>query len=114
MQVDDRPEVVLVLGWGPACLMVDLLRELDHGLSALPPGSEIVFANTHSARDSLEQALQLVSLENIAVSSRIQWAVCWALLSAHRPRSGLLSSPILLNTHTHTQPCLSCARRCAM
>jgi hypothetical protein len=66
-QVDECAERVLVLGWGPMSLMVDLLRELDHGLSALPPGSEVVFVNVHSRHDSLGHALQLVSLDTIQV-----------------------------------------------
>jgi hypothetical protein len=67
LQVDDHAEKVCVLGWGPNSLMVDLIKELDHGLSALPKGSEVVFVNMHSPHDSLGQALQHVSLENVQV-----------------------------------------------
>jgi hypothetical protein len=67
MQVDDRPEKVCVLGWGPHSLMVDLVKELDHGLSALPKGSEVVFVNMHNPHDSLGQVLQHITLENVQV-----------------------------------------------
>eukprot|EP00775_Hariotina_reticulata_P013650 gene13650-13773_t len=66
-QVDDGPEKVLVCGWGPNCLMADLIKELDHGLSALPAGSEVVFVHTHPPDESLEPVLQGLSLENLTV-----------------------------------------------
>lgn len=56
-----------MLGWGPLSLMQDLIKELDHGLSALPEGSEVTFVNTHNPHDSLGQALENVTLENIRV-----------------------------------------------
>lgn len=65
--MDEGPERVLVLEWGPNSLMTDLIKELDHGLSALPYGSEVVFANTHHPDDSLGMVLQNISLENIKV-----------------------------------------------
>lgn len=67
VQVDECAEKVCVLGWGPNCLMLDLIKELDHGLSALPKGSEVVFVNMHNPHDSLGQALQHVTLENVQV-----------------------------------------------
>lgn len=67
-QVDDGPERVLVLGWGAQSLMADLIKELDHGLSALPAGSEVVFVNTHSADETLGAVLQNTTLEYIKVS----------------------------------------------
>jgi hypothetical protein len=65
--VDDHPEAMLVAGWGSTDFMADLLRELDHGLSALPAGSEVVFVNSHPAADSLGVVLRSVSLENVMV-----------------------------------------------
>ena len=61
-----------MLGWGPNSLMVDLIKELDHGLSALPKGSEAVFVNMHSPHDSLGQALQHVTLENVKVGMEVR------------------------------------------
>lgn len=66
-QVDEGPERVLVLGWGPKCLMADLIKELDHGLSPLPAGSEVVFANTHNPDDTLGAVLQNTTLDYIKV-----------------------------------------------
>lgn len=68
-QVDECAEHVCVLGWGPNSLMIDLLKELDHGLSALPKGSQVVFVNMHSPHDSLGMVLQHVNLENVQVST---------------------------------------------
>lgn len=65
-----------MLGWGPNSLMLDLIKELDHGLSALPKGSEVVFVNVHNPHDSLGQALQHVTLENVQVG----WQCCACLL----------------------------------
>lgn len=62
-----------MLGWGPNSLMSDLIKELDHGLSALPGGSEVVFANTHHADDSLGVVLQQISLEYIKVNHMAGW-----------------------------------------
>jgi hypothetical protein len=67
LQVDEGPERVLVLGWGPKCLMADLIKELDHGLSPLPAGSEVVFVNTHNPDDTLGAVLQNTTLEYIKV-----------------------------------------------
>ncbi|WIA29180.1 hypothetical protein OEZ86_011691 [Tetradesmus obliquus] len=67
LQVDEGPERVLVLGWGPKCLMADLIKELDHGLSPLPAGSEVVFANTHNPDDTLGAVLQNTTLDYIKV-----------------------------------------------
>jgi hypothetical protein len=58
---------VLVLGWGPKCLMADLIKELDHGLSPLPAGSEVVFVNTHNPDDTLGAVLQNTTLDFIKV-----------------------------------------------
>jgi len=66
-QVDDGPEKVVVCGWGPNSLMADLIKELDHGLSALPAGSEVVFVNTHPPDQSLEPVLQGLCLEHLTV-----------------------------------------------
>jgi hypothetical protein len=68
LQVDESPVVLLVLGWGTNSLMADLLRELDHGLSALPRGSEVIFANTHTPGDSLDVVLKTVVLDGLRVS----------------------------------------------
>lgn len=67
LQVDDKPVSVCVLGWGPNSLMASLIKELDHGLSALPKGSEVTFVNTHNPHESLGQALQDITLENVQV-----------------------------------------------
>ncbi|KAL6749116.1 hypothetical protein V8C86DRAFT_3032280 [Haematococcus lacustris] len=64
---DDRPERVLVAGWSEQSFMHNVLRELDHGESALPLGSEVVFVNTHSPQQ-LEYALRATSPRNIKVS----------------------------------------------
>jgi hypothetical protein len=69
-QVDEGPERVLVLGWGPKCLMADLIKELDHGLSPLP-ASEVVFVNTHNPDDTLGAVLQNTTLDYIKVRC------CW-------------------------------------
>lgn len=42
---------LLILGWGDAVLMTDLLSELDHGPSALPPGSEVTLFNTRTSQE---------------------------------------------------------------
>ncbi|KAF6266640.1 hypothetical protein COO60DRAFT_7439 [Scenedesmus sp. NREL 46B-D3] len=67
LQVDEGPERVLVLGWGPKCLMADLIKELDHGLSPLPAGSEVVFVNTHNPEDTLGAVAQNTNLDCIKV-----------------------------------------------
>lgn len=51
--------------------MTDLIKELDHGLSALPAGSQVVFANMHPADESLGVVLQNVSLEYIKVGTSV-------------------------------------------
>jgi hypothetical protein len=66
-QVDEEPERVLIAGWGHHAFMADLLRELDHGSAALPPGSEVVLVNAHEAGDSLAGVLHGLSLDNVAV-----------------------------------------------
>jgi hypothetical protein len=91
MQVDDHPEKVCVLGWGPHSLMVDLVKELDHGLSALPKGSEVVFVNMHNPHDSLGQVLQHITLENVQV--RPGQLPCRTL--PHQPHNVLLCSSLL-------------------
>ena len=45
----------------------ELLRQLDHGHAALPPGSEVVLANGFAAAETLGHALAHVPLENIKV-----------------------------------------------
>jgi len=47
--------------------MADLIRELDHGGSCLPPNSELVFMNAHEPEQSLGVVLQSVTLENVTV-----------------------------------------------
>lgn len=42
---------LLILGWGDAVLMTDLLSELDHGPSALPSGSEVTLFNTRTSQE---------------------------------------------------------------
>ena len=42
---------LLILGWGDAVLMTDLLSELDHGPSALPRGSEVTLFNTRTSQE---------------------------------------------------------------
>jgi hypothetical protein len=37
---------VLLCGWGETQFMADLLAELDHGPSALPPGSSVTLLNS--------------------------------------------------------------------
>ena len=44
---------LLILGWGDAVLMTDLLSELDHGPSALPRGSEVTLFNTRTSQEVL-------------------------------------------------------------
>ena len=51
------PGSVLVVGWGPDAFMENLLRRLDAGSAALPPGSEVVFANAWAEADSLGRVL---------------------------------------------------------
>lgn len=53
---------LLILGWGDAVLMIDLLSELDHGPSALPKHSEVTMFNTRTAQEvlgmsSMQQAI---------------------------------------------------------
>ena len=81
-QVDDHPEKVLVAGWSTNDFMADLLRELDHGMSALPSGSEVVFVNNHSPEDTLAPVLRLMNLEYVTVSTNSRTFRCAvALLS---------------------------------
>ncbi len=40
------PQRVLLCGWGETQFMADLLAELDHGPSALPPGSSVTLLNS--------------------------------------------------------------------
>jgi len=65
LQEDDRPDVVVVLGWGEQSFMRNVLRELDHGNSALPPASTVLFVNNHDPGSSLHAALEVVSCKNI-------------------------------------------------
>ncbi|KAF8072953.1 hypothetical protein HT031_000613 [Scenedesmus sp. PABB004] len=67
LEANDGPQRLVVLGWGSRSLMADLIRELDHGLSALPRGSEVVFLNSHAPEASLGAVLAGTSLENIQV-----------------------------------------------
>eukprot|EP00798_Chlamydomonas_sp_ICE-L_P025812 gene25812-11487_t len=64
---DDAPENVLVCGWGEQSLMSAIIREADRGQLALPPGSEMVFVNTHDTNASLGAAVQTVNPVNISV-----------------------------------------------
>jgi hypothetical protein len=78
---------VCVLGWGPNSLMASLIKELDHGLSALPKGSEVTFVNMHSPHDSLGQALQNITLENVQVCCEAccrSLAGCTIIVWAHQ------------------------------
>jgi hypothetical protein len=108
-QVNDNPVCVCVLGWGPSCLMNDLIKELDHGVSKLPRGSEVDFVNMHNPHDSLGLVLQHVSPERIKVRS-----------IAHSSTTvlGLLhSSPcvtVFSRTDTKQHHCLVRACRCGM
>lgn len=91
MQVDDKPVSVCVLGWGPNSLMASLIKELDHGLSALPKGSEVSFVNMHSPHDSLGQALHNITLENVQVCCAALHCLClftfvWASWPDHCTR----------------------------
>jgi hypothetical protein len=52
--------------------MADLIKELDHGLSPLPAGSEVVFVNTHNPDDTLGAVLQNTTLDYIKV------CCCWS------------------------------------
>ena len=44
---------VLICGWGETSYMCDLLGELDHGPSALAPGSQVTLFNTRDEADIL-------------------------------------------------------------
>ena len=40
------PQAVLICGWREEAFMSDMLREMDHGPSALPAGSQLTLFNT--------------------------------------------------------------------
>ncbi|KAG2488904.1 hypothetical protein HYH03_012534 [Edaphochlamys debaryana] len=64
---DGSAERVLLCGWADERYMGALLRELDHGSAALPPGSELLLMNTHDTSATLDVVLQSVKLANITV-----------------------------------------------
>lgn len=111
-----------MLGWGPSSLMVDLIKELDHGLSALPKGSEVVFVNMHNPHDSLGQALQHVNLENVQVCGK---PCAERLVSEHPACKDSQASVVHVSSkaNAHSCACWHCQRgacagvlccRCAM
>jgi hypothetical protein len=64
--------------------MADLIKELDHGLSPLPAGSEVVFVNTHNPDDTLGAVLQNTSLDFIKV--RPSHGITWRCITvAYKP-----------------------------
>jgi hypothetical protein len=58
---------VLVCGWGTNSFMADLLRELDHGLRCLAPGSQVLLCNQHSPGASLKAITADLGLSNISI-----------------------------------------------
>ncbi len=48
--------------------MADLLRELDHGLRCLAPGSQVLLCNQHSPGASLKAVSAELGLNNIRVT----------------------------------------------
>ena len=59
LYLDKRPKKILVAGWAEQSVMRSLLRELDHGQNATPPGSEVVFVNSHDTASSLASAIRV-------------------------------------------------------
>eukprot|EP00775_Hariotina_reticulata_P003585 gene3585-3850_t len=68
LAVDSSPQSILVAGWAELGFMQHLLWELDQGSSCLPPGSEIVFVNSHPPDDTLGAVLRRRHLTNVRVS----------------------------------------------
>lgn len=50
---------VLLTGWGETQFMADLLAELDHGPSALPPASSVTLLNSRPPEDIMSELLLL-------------------------------------------------------
>ena len=46
LRVCGWPQAVLICGWREEAFMSDMLREMDHGPSALPAGSQLTLFNT--------------------------------------------------------------------
>lgn len=67
LNVDFTAEKVLLCGWADHAFMLDLLRELDHGQSCLPHGSEVVCVNVHDPDESLGKVVRSLTLENVTV-----------------------------------------------
>ncbi|KAG2488131.1 hypothetical protein HYH03_013277 [Edaphochlamys debaryana] len=58
---------VLLCGWADSRFMATLLREMDYGNAALPPGSEVLLMNTHDPATTLDLVLQSFEPSNITV-----------------------------------------------
>ena len=58
---------VLVLGWGMASFMIDLLNELTHGPARLPEGSQITFFNPTITPQAFAELLACCHIDGRAV-----------------------------------------------
>ena len=105
---------LLILGWGDAVLMTDLLSELDHGPSALPKGSEVVLFNTRSSQEVMGERCVTGDIEH----SHLLLSCCHAMAHVFTPSlvstsalqhdiiegchvANLMSTAVKENTHEH-------------
>ncbi|CAL8468748.1 g8288 [Coccomyxa elongata] len=60
-------ETVLICGWREEAFMSDLLREMDHGPSALPAGSSLTLFNSTSTEEVIARVKKRNRLRNLEV-----------------------------------------------
>jgi len=90
---------LLICGWPGSTAMVELLKELDHGVEALPQGSRVILLNNHSwervsAKCSLNTLIQRLDIKHVKCDPRDRQA-----LSAALDVTTLRAAFILHDTH---------------
>ncbi len=71
------PQAVLICGWREEAFMSDMLREMDHGPSALPAGSQLTLFNTSTNVEIMARVkTRNRSERKIIVSTAVDAAMC--------------------------------------
>lgn len=75
---------LLICGWPGSTAMVELLKELDHGVDALPQGSRVILLNDHSSEEictrcSLTTIIQRLDIKHVKCDPRDRQALSTAL-----------------------------------
>ncbi|CAG9465137.1 unnamed protein product [Pedinophyceae sp. YPF-701] len=63
------PITLLIAGWSRDPFMIELIRELEQGRNALPPGSELIVFNDHPASSTIGVIHRHLDVQNLKITS---------------------------------------------